>query len=150
MSQVNYIHVVEVTRENLCMVIGLPEVVKDFVEVHKGEMPTVYYDTTFNMGDFYISTLLYRHSLFEGCPVIPLLMLVHERRTTESHQLLFDWFVRLTGMKVVTCVVDREKAITNAISTALPGASIVYCWNHILGDVRVCSIFQPLIFIIII
>ena len=98
MSQVNYIHVVEVTRENLCMVIGLPEVVKDFVEVHKGEMPTVYYDTTFNMGDFYISTLLYRHSLFEGCPVIPLLMLVHERHTTESHQLLFNWFVWLTGI----------------------------------------------------
>ena len=42
-TQVNYIHVVEVTRENLCMVIGLPEVVKDFVEVHKGEMPTLYY-----------------------------------------------------------------------------------------------------------
>ena len=49
MSQVNYIHVVEVTRENLCMVIGLPEVVKDFVEIHEGEMPTLYYDTTFSM-----------------------------------------------------------------------------------------------------
>jgi len=146
MLQVNYIHVLAVTRDNLCIVVGLPELTRDFCELYKGETPTLYYDTTFSMGDFYVSCLLYRHTVFEGSPVIPLLMLVHERRTTESHQLLFSWFVRLTAMKSVTCVVDREKSISNAISAVMPEASIVYCWNHLLGDVRVCLISETLIF----
>ena len=67
-----------------------PDMISDFKEVHRCEkLPTVYYDTTFTMGDFYVSALLYRHHIFEGTPVMPLLMLVHERRTTESHELLF-------------------------------------------------------------
>lgn len=34
---------------------------------------TLHYDTVFNMGDFYLSTLLFRHSVFKGRPVVPLL-----------------------------------------------------------------------------
>jgi len=65
----------------------------------------------------------------------------HERRTTESHELLFKWFARLAHVKEVICIVDREQAITNAIKTVLPEAVIHYCWNHLLGDVRVCFIY---------
>jgi len=68
---------------------------------------------------------------------MPLLMLLHERRTTESHELLFKWFGRLTGVSRVTLVADRELSITNAVTAVLPDSTIVYCWNHILGDVRV-------------
>ena len=68
---------------------------------------------------------------------MPLLMLLHERRTTESHELLFKWLKRLTGVSRVTLVADRELSITNAVKSMLPESTIVYCWNHILGDVRV-------------
>ena len=29
------------------------------------------YDTTYNLGDFYVSPILFRHTLFEEAPVIP-------------------------------------------------------------------------------
>jgi len=108
------------------------------IELHRGkESATVYYDTTFTMGDFYVSALLYRHTVFVGSPVMPLLMLIHERRTTESHELLFKWFCKLTGLKSVVCVADREASITKAAMTTMPQSKMVFCWNHILGDVRV-------------
>jgi len=126
----------EQTKDNLCVVVGLPDIIVDFKEVHRGVTPTLYYDTTFNMGDFYVSALLYRHTVFVNAPVMPLMMLVHERRTTESHELLFRWLEKLTGIKAVVIVVDREPAITNAVLKTLPQAKIVYCWNHVIGDVR--------------
>jgi len=55
---------------------------------------TVYDDTTFCLGDFYVSCLLYNNNVFVGAPVMPLL--VYERRTTDSHKLLFRWFNKLT------------------------------------------------------
>ena len=36
----------------------------------------------------------------------------------------------------VPIVTDREKAITNAIKRVMPNVRLVYCWNHILCDVR--------------
>lgn len=109
----------ELTRENLATVIGLPDAINDFIEVTRGTVPVLYYDTTFTMGDFYVSTLLYRSEMFEGSPVMPLLMLIHERRTTDSHQLMFHWFSKLTKVTKVTCVVDREPSITNAIKSVI-------------------------------
>ena len=127
----------ELTRENMCVVVGLPAMIADFNELFGHTQPVLYYDTTFSMGDFYVSTLLYRHSVFQGSPVMPLLMLLHERRTADSHELLFKWFQRLTSVTSVTCVVDREQSITKAVKAVFPDANIVYCWNHILGDIRV-------------
>jgi len=38
------------------------------------------YDTTFQLGDFYVSVLCFRHTLFKEAPVIPAAFLVHERK----------------------------------------------------------------------
>jgi len=122
------------------VVVGLPTIIRDFCELFRGRQPTVYYDTTFSMGDFYVSTVLYRHDIFESSPVMPLLMLVHERRTTASHELLFQWLKQLTSVSSITCVADREQSITNAIKTVMPDSTMVYCWNHILRDVRVITV----------
>ena len=53
--------------------------------------PTVQlsYDTTFNLGDFYLSILLFRHTDFVSKPVIPLLCLLHERKLTQTHDDFF-------------------------------------------------------------
>ena len=56
----------EMTRDNMCTVVGLPAMVADFKEVYRDSQPVVYYDTTFCMGDFYVSTLLYRNNVFDG------------------------------------------------------------------------------------
>ena len=47
------------------------------------------YDTTFQMGDFYVSTLLFHHLVFEESPCIPALFMIHERKFSETHQELF-------------------------------------------------------------
>ena len=38
------------------------------------------YDTTFNLGDFYVIPLIFRHVLFESKPSILLTFFVHERK----------------------------------------------------------------------
>ena len=127
--QVDYIHVLELTRDNVCTVVGLPSMIGDFKQLHVTlSPPTLYYDTTFCMGDFYVSCLLYRNVVFDGSPVMPLLMLIHERRTTESHELLFKWFRKLTSILSAVVVADREQAITNAVHNILPGSSGTILW----------------------
>ena len=38
------------------------------------------YDMTFQLGDFYVSTLAFTHTLFKEAPVIPVCFLMHERK----------------------------------------------------------------------
>ena len=42
------------------------------------------YDTTFQLGDFYVLILCFRHTLFKETPVIPATFLVHERNLSIS------------------------------------------------------------------
>ena len=134
--QVDYIHVMEMTKDNMCAFVGITDMIADFKEVMRRVRPVVYYDTMFCMGDFYVSALLYRSSIFEGAPIMPLLMLIHERRTTESHELLFRWFRKLTSVTKVVLIADREATITKAVTGVLPDATVVYCLNHIIGDLN--------------
>jgi len=92
--------VLEMTRDNFCAVVSLRSIISDFQELYTNTEPTLYYDTTFCLGDFYVSCLLYRNNVFVGPPVMPLLMLIHERRTTESHPRasVSVVFVKLTGI----------------------------------------------------
>ena len=87
----------ELTQDNLCVVVGFPAVITDFEELYISAEPSVYYDTTFCLGDFYVSCLMYHNSVFVSAPVTPLLMM-HECHTTDSHQLLFHWFNELTDV----------------------------------------------------
>ena len=43
------------------------------------------YDTTFQLGDFYVSPLLFRHTVFNNRPTIPAIFMLHERKKTETH-----------------------------------------------------------------
>ena len=59
--QVDYIHVMEMTCNNFCTVLGLPDMTDDFKELCKDATPVVYHDTMFCMGDFCfaVNQLLY-------------------------------------------------------------------------------------------
>ena len=48
------------------------------------------YDMTYNLGDFYVSPILFRHTLFEQAPVMPAAFLIHEKRTQFAHEILND------------------------------------------------------------
>ena len=43
------------------------------------------YDTAFQLGDFYVSPLLFRHIVFKEEPCILAMFLIHERKLNESN-----------------------------------------------------------------
>ena len=62
------------------------------------------YDTTFELGDFYVSPLIFRHTLFSEAPCIPAMFLVHERKLTETHQEMFkERAKRIPSLRKVKC-----------------------------------------------
>lgn len=96
----------------------------------------LFYDTTFNLGDFYISVLLYTHPLFHGNPVIPVAFIMHHLKTANIHRDFFN-FIRsicpeIDGKIIIT---DREAGIVQAIKLFLPKTTHFFCWNHIRQDV---------------
>ena len=48
------------------------------------------YDTTFSVGDFYVSALLFKYGILEESPVVPALFIIHERKFQSHHQHLLE------------------------------------------------------------
>ncbi|KAJ8355865.1 hypothetical protein SKAU_G00186590 [Synaphobranchus kaupii] len=129
---------------NMVTVAALPEMVEEFKKLllllpqsHPPQM--LYYDTTFNMGDFYISTLLFSHGAFQERPTTPLAIMAHQTKDQKSHEAFFlqilHMLPELTSKRIVICT-DREAAIENAIEKVLPTVPIVNCWNHLMQNVK--------------
>ena len=130
------------TYPSLICVCGMQEVLDQLDRLLLVDSPSqqlLSYDTTFQLGDFYVSPLLFRHTLFTESPVLPALFLIHERKFETAHEQLF----KLAGSKVTALtrkpfpvVTDEEKGIVNAIEKHLPNATRLRCWNHIFRGAR--------------
>jgi hypothetical protein len=100
------------------------------------------YDTTFQLGDFFVSPLLFRHTAFTSSPVIPLLFLVHDRKFQTVHEELMKYAASVvpslskTGISI-PIVTDDESGICNAIDTYLPNLARLKCWNHTINSAKV-------------
>ncbi|XP_046571248.1 uncharacterized protein LOC124279472 [Haliotis rubra] len=70
------------TYPDLRIVLALDNIMND-LKVMADKTPATRiilgYDTTFNLGDFYVTTILYHHGNLKKEPVIPLAFLIHER-----------------------------------------------------------------------
>ena len=91
------------------------------------------YDTTFQLGDFYVSTLAFRHTLFKEAPVIPVCFLIHERKFEACHEELFSICCKLMpSLRKSTkpIVTDEEQAFANTIRCHM-SLTHVQCWNHV-------------------
>jgi hypothetical protein len=110
-------------------------------------LPTqlITYDTTCKLGDFYLSALLYRQTDFDPAPVIPLALLLHERKLASTHESFFEHVTRICPevdrAKNVIVVTDGETAITSALAKNLPKTPSFLCWNHILQVSQSNNIF---------
>ena len=66
----------------MIVICGLDSVINELeaiLQIKESQLPQLLsYDTTFKLGDFYLSPLLFRHILFSGPPVVPALYLIHE------------------------------------------------------------------------
>ena len=81
-----------ITYTDLACVCGLDQILKEANHILQLNEPgqLLSYDTTFQLGDFYVSALLLRHTIFEEKPCIPMMFLVHERKFAGTHQVLFQ------------------------------------------------------------
>ena len=81
------------------------------------------YDTTFQLGDFYISVLNFKHTIFREAPVIPAIFMLHERKYQQCHEDFFKYCLKLIP-SLKHCrhpiVTNEERGIVNAISNCLP------------------------------
>ena len=129
------------TYPDLVVIFGLQEILDEFEKVislqHGRQL--ISYDTTFQMGDFYVSSMLFRHTIFSECPVIPAMFMVHERKFAETHCCMMSECasrVKSLQMSQHSFATDREKAIVKAIQSNLPNTCLFYCWNHIQQDIK--------------
>ena len=84
------------------------------------------YDTTFQLGDFYVSPLILRHIIFKE----PAMCLLHERKFTETHKEMFHECAKnIPPLKKVKIplVMDREAALMKALQSELPNIALVFC-----------------------
>jgi hypothetical protein len=136
----DFVHQITVYPDLVC-IVGVKCILDEFdkvLQVKSNEPVLCSYDTTFQLGDFYVSPLLFRHILFDGSPVIPLGFLVHERKFQNVHEQFSMMKKHVPHLRKdslhVPIVVDREVGITNAIEGSCPFD--VHCWNHIKRDLR--------------
>ena len=131
-----------VTYPDLIVVCGLNPMIKNINRLFSIQNKQLLsYDTTFQLGDFYVSPLLFRNVLFVKSPVMPVAFLVHERKSKPSHEEMMRIIAQEipylnNGQNVVPMVTDDEKSF-EAIDYFLPKVYRLLCWNHIITSVKV-------------
>ena len=96
---------------------------------------TLHYDTVFNMGDFYLSTLVFRNAIFKKDPITPVAFFIHSRRFQEDHMLFMKTIRKslpLLASKKILMVTDREFDFSDVFPMCLN----VFCWNHLELDLH--------------
>ena len=136
----NYILSIKTTPD-LEVMVGNNEIFEEFKRVLmlKDETVSVFYDTTFCLGDFYVSTLSFQHLMFKEKPVIPIAFMIHERKFQKCHEQYLDVIlskIPKLNSKHVCIVTDREVGIINAFKKVLPNTQVLLCWNHIFRDLK--------------
>ncbi len=97
------------------------------------------YDTTFCLGNFYVSVLVLKCTAFNENPIIPIAFVIHERKFESVHAQFFTLLKgKMSAVSKIPCtiVTDGEVAITKAVINTMPNWNLVACWNHILRDVE--------------
>ena len=127
-----------VTFPNLLVICGSKNITIEMEKVLSLTSPLpqlLCYDTTFQLGDFYLSPILFRHTLFKQAPIIPALFLIHERKFSAMHMELLNHLRDIVPAlkkqsNQIPFVTDDEAGIIKAIDACLPGARRIQCWNH--------------------
>ena len=95
------------------------------------------YDTTFQLGDFYVSVLSFEYVVFKENPVIPVAFMFDERNFQAVHEDFFEIYCKLSPAISKTqkpIVTDEERSIVNAVAKYMVSSPNLQCWNHIFRD----------------
>mgnify|MGYP003471151593 FL=1 len=124
------------------VIMGLQEAIDEFdklLQLKTDETVCLFYDTTFDLGNFYVSTISFQHLMFTENPVIPIAHIIHERKFQKIHENFFQYIeekIPRLGTKNIAIVTDREQGLINAIHNVFPNLTNLLCWNHIIRDVK--------------
>lgn len=141
----DFIHSIH-THPNLICICGHKVLFNELDRVLLVDSPDsqlLSYDTTFQLGDFYVSVLSFRHVLFKECPAIPVGFVFHERKFQSVHGQFFDLCCKLApGLKTTAhpIVTDEEQGIVNAIASHLQSST-----NVIIFSVMQCAGFDHMV-----
>ena len=76
---------------DLACVLGIEDLLLELNNILATNQGTILqYDTTFNLGDFYVSPLVFRHSIFDKSPTIPVAFLIHDRKYSNVHEMFLN------------------------------------------------------------
>ena len=70
----------------MCALKSLTEELNRLIQAELDIPVLLSYDTTFSLGDIYVSPLLFRHVSFDSSPVVPAAFLLHERKFECTHE----------------------------------------------------------------
>ena len=127
---------------DLVCIINLPEVITQFnqlVDVKSTEQLFLSCDTTFNLGECYVSAIVFKHILFKETPLVPLAFVIHDRKFGSVHEHFFSFIksaIPKISKKKIPIVIDREPGIRKATQTILPNCPVLVYWNHTRGDFK--------------
>lgn len=132
------------TYPNLIVVCGLKGIKEELdrlILTAPDDSVLMSYDTTFQLGDFYLSPFLFKHVLFKSNPVVPAAFLLHERKFKYVHkELMLQLKEEIPSLATISSpvpiVVDDETALNTAIDETLTGVHRVRCWNHTINAVK--------------
>ena len=88
------------------------------------------YDTTFQLGDFYVSAILFRNVLCKKSTVMPAMFLVHERKLHSTHVQMMEVIASQLLSLVrrssrIPMVTDDEKEFLQAVDKLLHNVEIL-------------------------
>jgi len=92
-------------------------------------------DTTFQLGDFYVSVFTFRHTLFKESPVMPTTFLLHERKFQQCRDQETLKHIPALSRTKHPLISDEEKDIVNAITGKFSEVTRLRCWNHLIHDI---------------
>ncbi|CAF1201397.1 unnamed protein product, partial [Didymodactylos carnosus] len=95
------------------------------------------YDTTFNLVDGYVSSLIYHHDGFIQQPSIVLAYMIHDVKQEQSHlhfcRVINDLCPQLHSKCLL--ISDNEKSFKNAFQKVFPDLIQMRCHNHLYRNI---------------
>ena len=141
----HFIPVISSTSDGIRIFAGLDEAFKlaNKIFKHSSKSPAhpqlICYDTTFNIGQHYLSTVLAKNVELSRDPIFPIAFYIHDRKKKDDHQVFLDYvFKRLDINPNIPIVTDREGAITSFfLNREKTKDNHFCCMNHIVSDAKV-------------
>ena len=133
-----FVHDIRIVPHLYC-VVGLDITLKMVNDILKDDADKCVfgYDTTYLLGDYYLSLIVLRHPYLENNPIFPVAALLHERKFGEVHHSFLETLCKVIPRMAnagFNIVMDRERALSKAVENNCKNAHILICWNHLLRD----------------